>query len=340
MRAARLHPDADRLRLDEVAVPEPSGDGVLVRITATGVCQSDLHIIDGELDSVVMRPVTPGHEIAGRVAATGHDVDDLATDEPVAVMVGWGCGHCRWCVSGHEQLCPDGHTAGATTDGGFAEYVLVPHRRNVVPLGDIDPLDATPLGCAALSSYAAIKRARDHIAGGSLVVVIGAGGLGQYAVQFARTMTGAAVAVVEPRAIARERALACGADHAVAPGPEAAVELHGLSNGAGAAAVIDLVGSDETLTLAAEVVGTRGIVTVLGVAGGSLPFSFGLMAREASIATVYAGTVADLQEVVAMAQVQRFSTLIETYPLEEINAALDDLRAGSILGRAVVTPGA
>ena len=183
MLAARLHPGASQLVIEDVPVPEPTGDAVLVRVAGAGVCRSDLHVLDGRFEELVRRPVTMGHEIAGRVAALGPSAAGVEIGEPVAVMVGWGCGFCRWCVSGHEQLCAEGREAGSTADGGFAEYVLVPHRRHLVPLGDLDCLEATPLGCAALSAYAAVKRVRPHLDGAATLVIIGAGGLGQFAVQ-------------------------------------------------------------------------------------------------------------------------------------------------------------
>jgi propanol-preferring alcohol dehydrogenase len=279
-----------------------------------------------------------GHEIAGRVEALGPDARDLEPGEPVVVMVGWGCGHCEWCVSGHEQLCPRGDEAGATLDGGFAELVLVPHRRHVVRLGDLDPLAATPFGCAALCSYAAVKRVHPYLPGGSSCVVIGAGGLGQYGIQFVRALTGAAVICVDARpeklALARE----LGADHGVLADDAAADRIFELTGGRGAEAVIDFVGTDDSLALASRVVGRRGLVALLGLAGGRVPFGFDDLAPEASLTTVVAGTIADLQEVVRLAQAGRLTGRLQTYPLERINDALDDLRAGRIEGRAAVTP--
>jgi propanol-preferring alcohol dehydrogenase len=289
-------------------------------------------------DDVMRYPVTMGHEIAGRVEAVGPEARGLEAGEPVAVMVGWGCGHCEWCVSGHEQICPGGDEAGATVDGGFAEYVLVPHRRHVVPLGDLDPLEATPFGCAALCAYAAVKRVLPHLPGGSALVLVGAGGLGQYAIQLARRLTGATVVAVDAReerlALARE----LGADHGVPAGPTAAAEIEELTRGRGAAAVIDFVGTDETLALAARVVARRGLVALLGLAGGSLPYGFFALAPEAAITTVVAGTILDLQEVVRIAQAGGLAARLTTYPLEDVNDALADLRAGRVEGRAVLVP--
>ena len=338
MLAARLHAGEQTLRLEEVEVPEPQGDQVLVRVAGAGVCRSDLHVLDGMLSEYLRLPVTMGHEIAGWVEHVGPDVRDLEGGEPVVVMVGWGCGHCYWCVSGHEQLCPDGDEAGSTIDGGFAEYVLVPHRRHVVLLGGLDPLAATPLGCAALSAYAAVKRVRANLGGGSSAVVIGVGGLGQYAVELLRLQTAAQIVAVDTRATPLELAGSLGADHAVQSGDGAAERILELTQTRGADAVLDFVGNDESLRLAAATVGRRGTVAVLGLAGGSVPLGFYTLAPEASLTTVYAGTLADLQEVVAIARAGQLASRVRTYPLESVNDALDDLRAGRIDGRAALVP--
>jgi alcohol dehydrogenase, propanol-preferring len=336
MLAARLHAGESRLRLEDVPVPEPAGDEVLVRVAAAGVCRSDLHVLDGVFDELVSPPVTMGHEIAGRVAALGGEAAGLAVGDAVAVMVGWGCGSCSWCAAGHEQLCPGGREAGATADGGFAEYVLVPHARFLVPLGALDPIEATPLGCAGITAYAAVKRVSPNLVGGGTAVFIGVGGLGGIAVQLARTLSGATLVAVDvdEKALARAREL--GADHAVLAGPDAAAAVRELAGGA--EAVVDFVGSDDSLALAADVVAPRGIVALLGLAGGTLPFDFFRLAPEASLTTVVAGTVRDLQEVVALARAGRVRSSIQTYPLRAVNDALDDLRHGRIAGRAVVVP--
>lgn len=336
MRAARLHPGESRLRIEDVPVPVPAGDQVLIRVAGAGVCHSDVHIADGMYRDQMRLPVTMGHEIAGFVEAVGSNTD-LVVGDPVVVMVGWGCGHCEWCVSGHEQLCDHGHEAGATVDGGFAEFVLVPHRRHLVHLGDLDPTLATPFGCAALCSYAAVKRVQPFLSGAATLVVIGIGGLGQYGVQFARRLSGATIVAVDldPRRVDLAREL--GADHGVVMSPEAPEAILALGSGRGAHAVIDFVGTDETLALATEVVGRRGVVALLGLAGGSVPFRFAALAPEAVLTTVVAGTVRDLQEVVELARGGLVGST-RTYALESVNDAIDDLREGRVEGRAVVLP--
>jgi propanol-preferring alcohol dehydrogenase len=336
MLAARLHAGETRLRLEGVPVPKPAGGQVLVRVAGAGVCRSDLHVLDGAFEELVTRPVTMGHEIAGRVAELGEAAGGPAVGEAVAVMVGWGCGSCRWCEAGHEQLCPDGREAGSTADGGFAEYVLVPDVRFLVPLGDLDPVEATPLGCAGITAYAAVSRVRPWLEHGGTIVVIGAGGLGSYAVQIAAALTPATVVAVDVDAGALSRAHELGADHAVAAGPEAAARLRDLCGAA--EAVLDFVGSDESLALAADIVAARGIVALLGLAGGTVPFGFFRLAPEASLTTVVAGTVGDLRAVVALARAGTVHGSISPYPLHAVNDALDDLRAGRVEGRAVIVP--
>ncbi len=155
--------------------------------------------------------------------------------------------------------------------------------------------------------------------------------------QLSRALSGAVVVVVDTDEDALARAKELGADHVLRADDGAARAVLELSSG-GADAVLDFVGTDATLALAADVVAPRGIVALLGLAGGTLPFEFFRLAPEASVTTVVAGTVRDLQEVVALAGAGRIRSRIRTYPLTRIHDALDDLRGGLVDGRAVVVP--
>ena len=340
MRAARLLPGTTLLTLADVPQPQPVDDQVLVRVVGAGVCHSDLHVLDGDFEHLVQRPVTPGHEIAGVVHALGPQAYGIDIGTSVVVMVGWGCGTCLWCTTGHEQLCRLGREAGSTADGGFAEFVLVPHARHVVPLGSIAPLDATPFGCAALCAFAAVQRVLPWLSTSDCVTVIGAGGLGQYAIHYLRTLSDARVIAVDRRDTAVARALDVGAHHALlADGVEASA-IASLTGPEGCRAVIDFVGSDHTLALAATLAGTRGVIALLGLAGGTLAYGFESLAPEVTLTTVVAGTLADLHNVVRLEQREPLAMPLTTYPLDHVNRALADLRAGVITGRAVVLPGA
>ena len=297
--------------------------------------------MDGDLPpEVVKLPVTMGHEISGTVARLGPEATGLEEGQAVAIFVGWGCGWCDMCTGGHEQICPRGEEAGSTRDGGFAEYVLVPHRRYLVPLGELDPLEASPLSCAGISSYAGVKRVRPHLSGGSTLVVLGVGALGLYAVQIAKAITGARIVAIGRTSEELSRATSMGADQTILLGPDAPEQVNDITSGEGAEALLDFVGTDETLALAARMIRRRGILALLGLFGGSVAFGFYAAAPEVVFTTVWAGTRTDLEQVVALARLERIRLLpVRPYPLEQVNTALEDLRAERIGIRGVLVPG-
>jgi alcohol dehydrogenase, propanol-preferring len=341
MLAARLHrePQGPALHLDEVPVPEPRAGEVLLRVAGTGLCHSDLHLLDGSF-STAAAPVTLGHEIAGWVHHCGAGIDDLREDEVVAVLCVCGCGSCEWCLVGDHELCPRMVIAGSTADGGFAEYVLIRRRDRLIPLGDLDPVRAAPLTDAALTPYRAVLRVRDALTPGTSLVVLGVGGLGEYAVQLARLLTPAAVIAVDPRESRRRRALELGADATIDPrDPDVDRAILDDTGGRGAAAVIDLVGSTDTLRLAARVLAPRGIVALVGLAGGDFATRLIDFAPEATFTTVLSGGNArHLLEVVRLAQSGLIVGEVSEYPLGRIAAAIADLEAGRVEGRAVICP--
>ncbi|MBX6378853.1 MAG: alcohol dehydrogenase catalytic domain-containing protein, partial [Clostridia bacterium] len=272
MKAARLEAYGRPLVLADVPVPEVRGDAVLIRVAGSGLCHSDLHILRGELPILPRLPMTLGHENAGFVEAVGEAVEGVRPGDAVAVFGGWGCGRCRFCLRGEEQLCNTLGWVGIGHDGGYAEYLYVPHARYLVPLGELDPVSAAPLTDAGLTPYRAVRRAADRLYPGSVGVVVGVGGLGQFGVQFMRLTTAARVVAVDVDAAKLERALALGADVAVDSREEDPVEvIRRLTDGEGAQAVVDFVGSAATLELAARAVGRQGRVVLVGLAGGSVP---------------------------------------------------------------------
>jgi propanol-preferring alcohol dehydrogenase len=220
----------------------------------------------------------------------------------------------------------------------MADLMLVPDARLLVPLGDLDPVQAAPLTDAALTPYHAIVRSRHLLGVGSAAVVIGAGGLGHMAIQVLRAITPATVIAVDQRAEALALATGIGAHHGVQAGPDAAEEIRALTSGLGADLVLDLVGADATLQLAAATVRTLGHLTIVGIAGGSLPVNFFSVPYEASVATTYWGSVTELMEVIALAQRGDLTAHVTTFPLTEAVAAYDQLHKGELQGRAVITP--
>lgn len=343
MRAAVLPGYASALEIRDLPVPEPGPGQVLVRVAGAGLCHSDLHLSTGELQLLPSLPWVLGHEICGYVEAYGPvgggsaaaptATGPLEHGTPVAVFGGWGCGACRVCVSGEEQLCSVTSWVGIGRPGGFAEYVLVPAVRHLVPLGDLDPITSAPLTDAALTPYRAVKKVLANLVPGTTVVVIGAGGLGQYAVQLLRELCSARLVVVEPDAGRCAVATSLGADLAISPEQ---VEDAGLTTGA--AAVIDLVGSDATLALAGTLAAPRAQVVIVGLGGGSLATGFLSPAAEVVVGSSFWGSRTELAEVVALAQRGRLTTRVHEVDLAGAEHAMRDLEAGKVDGRIVLVP--
>jgi alcohol dehydrogenase, propanol-preferring len=332
MRAARLHEFGKPFRIDEVPDPEPGPGEVLVRVGGAGVCHSDLHIAHGEMPGLLDGPKIMGHENAGWVEALGPGATGFEPGEAVIVYGGWGCGMCRVCLGGEEQLCDTLRWGGLGPPGGYAERYVVPSPRHLIRIGDLDPAEAAPLTDAGLTPYRAVKKVAGRLVGGDTALVIGAGGLGQMAIQLLRLLTPARVVVADVAADKRQVALDLGTDAVVDPtGGE-------VGEATGAAAVIDVVGSDESLAFGAAALGFKGHLVVVGLAGGSVPFGFFTWPPESILTTSHWGTRTELEEVVALARDGRLRIDVERAPLESINDVFARLEAGQVAGRAVLVP--
>lgn len=338
MQAARFYKAGEALRIEEVDDPVASEYGVVVRVHGAGVCHSDLHITAGDLP-LPRSPLILGHENAGVVESVGVRVTDFAPGDSVAICGAWGCGNCALCYAGNENLCNMMGWPGIGVDGGWAELIAVPNTRHLISLGSLDPVEAAPLTDAGLTPYRAIRRALPHVPPGGTIAIIGAGGLGHLAIQIARVIGPA------PRVIAVDiakdklkQALALGADEAVDATADASAQIRELTGGEGAHAVIDLVGSDASLSSAAASVARGGIVVLVGIAGGSAPFAFTGIPPESYFTTSAWGTRAELRALLGLADRGLVRAKIERQPLGAVNEVLARLEAGSIDGRVVLTP--
>jgi propanol-preferring alcohol dehydrogenase len=343
MRALQLVGWKHAPELVDVSEPEAGPGQVVVKIAAAGACHSDLHLMHdfepGMLGWEV--PFTLGHENAGWVETIGAGVSGLAVGEPVLVYGPWGCGRCARCRVGAENYCERPGTAaggGLGLDGGMAAKMLVPDARHLVPIGDLDPVLAAPLTDAGLTPYHAIKRSLSLMAPGSVTVVIGIGGLGHMAVQILETLTATTIVAVDPRERALATARSCGAHHTFTPTDDIVAEVDRISRGRSADVVLDFVGADATLALGARLVRSLGHLTVVGIAGGTLPFSFFALPYEAALATTYWGTLPELLEVVSLAEAGRITATVTRYGLADVSAAYDAMAAGQLDGRAVIVP--
>ena len=331
--------------LREVARPQAGPGEVLLEVRAAGLCHSDLHLMHWPAGTLPYElPFTLGHEVAGTVAALGPGADGVEVGESVLVYGPWGCGRCTRCSAGEEHLCEArvlrGRGAGLGRDGGLAEYMVVPSPRLTVPLGDLDPVAAAPLADAALTPYHAICRVLPRLRAGAGAVVIGVGGLGHVAVQLLRALTSCRIVAVDRRADALEVAARDGADVTLAADGLTVSEARRAAGGRGAALVIDCVGAQDTLELAAGVVAPGGDVAIVGVGGGTFPMRFGGVPFETSVVMSNWGTRSELADVVALAHDGAVHIDVERIGLADVPAAYGRLEAGDVRGRLVAVPGA
>ena len=344
MLAVRIHAPGEPLRLEHVPVPDPHGTQVRIRVAGCGVCRTDVHIAEG-IQSRVELPVTLGHEVAGWIDAAGSEAGPLLRrhrlkeGDAVVVFGGWGCGTCRDCQGGAEQRCERSRAPGFQEDGGYAEHMLVPHPRHLVALRTLDPVVAGPLADAAVTSHRAVRRAAPWLAAGARVLVIGAGGLGQFALQHLRLVPRVGrdlvIAVRELDPARLERASELGADVGLLA---AEPQMVRDALGGPADVVLDLVGTDGTLAHATSVVAPGGLVALVGEAGGTARFGNADTPPESWLTTVAWGSRDDLREVVRLAERGRLRWETERMALADAAEAHRRLRAGEVRGRVVLVP--
>jgi alcohol dehydrogenase len=329
--------------------PTPQGTEVLVRISRCGVCHSDVHMQDGyfklsddkRLDVTSGRtlPFTLGHEIAGIIESAGPGASDAEPGRAVAAYPWIGCGTCAACAVGDENICAAPRHLGINLDGGFATHVLVPHPRYLIDYAPLDPGFAGALMCSGLTAYAALKRLGDRAARGP-VLLVGLGGVGMMGLALARAMLPHPPLVADIDAAKRDAAIAAGAAAAFDPAdPGARKALMAATNG-GIYAACDFVGSDRSLQFATGALAKGGKVVVTGLIGGTFATAAAMFPLKAmTIEGTMTGTLAEAREVMALARDGRISPIpIRERPLADAQAALDDIRAGRILGRSVLIP--
>ncbi|GAA4724807.1 alcohol dehydrogenase catalytic domain-containing protein [Phytohabitans rumicis] len=342
MRAYRMTEWTAPPRAVEVDVPSPGPGQVLVRVAGCGLCRSDLTMrqiprVAGERLGWAM-PFTLGHETAGRIAALGAGAGGLSEGDAVALVSATSCGSCWFCVRGLDNSCPQGTTGrGYGRDGGLADYVLA-DRRALLPLGSLDPRHAGPLTDAGATAYHAVRRALPRIAPGGTAVVLGAGGLGAFAVQFLRVLTAARVVAVDPSEDRLAYARAIGA-HEALPGVDGSTvgQLRRLTERRGADAVLDFVGTDATIAAGVASVRPGGAFGLVGSAGGGLATGwFGALPRDGEVYTFQGASIADAQEVIGLAGAGLIQNEVEEFSFDRAGDAYAGLAAGTLKGRAVV----
>jgi propanol-preferring alcohol dehydrogenase len=339
------------LVLEDVPVPGFGPDEVLVKVGAAGMCRTDVQLVDGYFRKYadIPFPLTPGHEIAGEVDKIGSALaksTGLQEGDEVVVVGGWGDGTCRHCQKGDTHICSHGKWPGFGPYGGYGEFVPVPARYiiRVDKRFNLKAEQLAPLTDAGLTPYRGIKKLRDAGALGPdrVLAVLGVGGLGAYAVQYAKLLGGGSTVVALARnpdklAVAKEH----GADHVISTKDrslgDVRAELHKATGKGEIDAAIDCAGAEDMLRLGFGLLAIAGHYASVGLVGDRIDIPlFPFVAREFTYHGSFWGNYNDLSEVIALAQQGKIRHAIKTIRFEDINENIDLLRTGEVVGRAVV----
>jgi alcohol dehydrogenase, propanol-preferring len=347
-----MHGYKQPLVLEDVPIPEVAADEILVKVGAAGMCRTDLQLVDGYFEKYapLQLPITLGHEIAGTIDKIGNLVPKTVGFEEgdqVVVVGGWGDGICRWCQKGDTQICIHGRWPGFGPYGGYSEYLPVPYKYliKIDKRFALKVEELAPLTDAGVTPYRGIKKLRDAgaLGAGRIVAVLGMGGLGTYAVQYAKLLSGGATVVAFARNPEKlETAKALGADHVFNVKNKTVDSIRKeLQNATGQGeldAVIDCAGAEEMIQLGFSLLATAAHYASVGLVSDkiSLPL-FPLVAREYTYHGSFWANYNDLSEVVSLAQQGKIRHNIKPIRFEEINENIDLLRTGDVVGRAVIT---
>ena len=337
------------LQLNEAPTPQPKGTEVLLKVVAAGVCHSDLHLSDGWFDlgggkrmSLQDRgmklPVTLGHENVGEVIAVGPDAKGVKIGQKMLADPWIGCGKCPACLRNEDNLCTAMRSLGVFSNGGYATHMMVPHPRYLFDIGDMAPERAAPLACSGVTTYGALKKVATLKS--EPTVIIGAGGLGLMCLALHQKMGGHSAIVVDIDPAKRDAAKKAGAKAVVdGKAADAVDQIKALTNG-GAWGVVDLVGSSQSARMGYDSLAKGGKYVIVGLYGGDITLSLPPIAMRAlTIQGSYVGSVPEMAELMDLIKRTGLPDVpVATRPLSQVNAAMDDLRAGKIVGRVVLQP--
>jgi alcohol dehydrogenase, propanol-preferring len=335
MKAAVVPKLGARLEIRELAMPKPGPGQVLVKMEASGLCHTDIHAAYGEWPVKPQPPFTPGHEGVGIVTEAGPGATLHKPGDRVAIAwLGYACGHCQYCVGGWETLCESQQNSGYSVDGAFAEYAIADDRYVVnVPEG-VSSFDAAPLTCAGVTTFKAIKVA--GLQPGQTASIVGIGGLGHLALQYAHVL-GARVIAVDVEDAKLDLARALGADYTVnakTTDPVKAITEYG-----GADVAVVTAASPRTFEQAYASLRRGGRLACVGLpADDTMTVSiFDTVLNGKSIIGSIVGTRNDLMDVFALHAAGRTRVIAEPRHLEDVNASFDEVLSGHIPARLVFT---
>lgn len=334
----------------DLPTPMPKGREVLLRITAAGICHSDLHIQDGFFDLGqgeridfarlgAQLPLTLGHEIAGVVEAVGPDASGVRKGEAYIAFPWIGCRQCAICQHEREQWCNTPKFLGARVNGGYSDHVIVPDPTYLVPHDGISAELACTYACAGLTAYSAIDKT-SNLGEDDILLLIGAGGVGLSGLHLAKEQTSARIVVADVDPVKRQLAEAAGAFAVIDNSrDDALAEVMDLSNG-GVRAAIDFVGAAPSSKFGLGSLRKGGALIVVGLYGGALPVALPLLpGRSLTIQGSYVGTLDQMKALVTLGQTGRIPPIpLDPRPLDSAPKSLQDLRDGRVSGRVILLP--
>lgn len=336
--------DGNEIELRDVPRPIAGPGEVLLEVLAAGLCHSDITLAARDPRTHPFSlPLVLGHEICGRVIEMPEHHPGLHIGDLVAVHGPRGCGQCRTCENGEENYCP--HAApskirppGLGQPGGLAEYVVITDPDSLIPLDGLDPIEAAPLTDAGLSAYHAVQPLLSTLTAEDTCAVIGIGGLGHLALQLLTRLSAARIIAIDldPTRVTWAREL--GAHEAIVFDEETAARIRELTAGLGASAILDFVGSQETLDTSAATIRVHGEIVIVGVGHGRLPVAIGTVPLGVQVRTSYWGSAADLRNVLALARQGLITSTVERIALQDVPEAYRRLDEGHVRGRIVATP--
>jgi alcohol dehydrogenase, propanol-preferring len=351
MNAAQIVKPKESLQIQHLETPKPKGSQVLIKVNSSGVCHSDIHLWEGgyegpsgqflkATDRGVKYPLTPGHEIAGTVESMGEEAEGFNKNERVIVFPWIGEGLCPACRIGQENLCDKPRSLGIYTDGGYADYVLVPNYKYLVKLDEDMDLDASAtLSCSALTAYSAVRNA--DLKPYDNIVVVGAGGLGLMAIQLAKTVTGARIIAMDLDDEKLDIAKKNGADNTINSKKQDPLKaIMELTDKMGADAIIDFVNASKTVETDMQLLRRRGKLVLVGLFGGELKLNLITMPTRAyKIIGSYTGSISEMVELVSLAKRGVIKPVVSNrFRLDQATEALTMLKEGKVVGRGVINP--
>lgn len=343
MRAYRVPDWGQKAGFEEVPVPAVGPGQILVKVAGVGLCHSDFYMQEMAADVGTAigwhMPFTLGHETGGHVAAIGEGIDSVQVGDPVALTSGTSCGHCTYCLAGQDNNCVNGHAGrGFGRDGGLADYVLVESERGVIPLSNLDPATVGPLTDAGATAMHGVKRVLPKLGPGSTAVVIGAGGLGAFALQFLRVLSGAKVIAVDANPARLDVARELGAHEAITGVDDDTVAtLRGFTDGLGVTAVLDFAGFDATIAAGLGALRPGGSYGLVGAGFGTLTQDwYNGLPKDGEVFSYQGSTIADTLDVIKLTEDGAVQNPVDVFTFDQVDEAYERLHAGSLKGRAVI----